>query len=278
MAKAKTLRFAYQDPALQQFPPEARHIFIAKPGHIFLSVDYRQVEARLLAYFSEDKAAIKVFNEGGDCHTENAKDLFAESTITKAQRYYSKSFLYRITYGGQGSDKEKTYCPCAQWGCDKKLPDTLSLTKADKLAAESRWFAKHSAVQLYQNRLYSEITKTGFYDHPLGSRRHFATPYGAELRREVMNEPMQRGGALLMARAQITLDSHLAPIILQMHDEFLLEIPESDLAWWGEEVQEVMERPILELGGVQFPTDVEWGYNWGSQTPENPRGMREYQP
>lgn len=280
MAKAKTTRFAYADPALQQFPPEARIMFVAKPGHVFLSVDYSQLEAQLLARFANDIKSVEVFDSGGDVHRDNASDLFIKPppSISDAERNYSKSFLYRISYGGEGSEKEKTFCPCERWGCGAKLPDTLKLTRAQKLEAETRWFAKHHAVRVYQRDLCDQVKRFHFYDHPLGGRRYFTSTWGAELERELKNEPMQRGGAILMARAQIALHyEYDAPIILQMHDEFILEVPEHELPMWVKRVQEIMERPVGELGGAIIRTDAEWGYNWGKKTEDNPRGIRKYE-
>ncbi len=135
MAKAKTFRLAYREPPLQQFVPEIRHMFVAKPGYVFLSRDYSQLEAKLLAYMSGDQVSIKGFEAGQDAHRRNAIDLFNPTLdITKGERDYAKSFLYRIIYGGAGSEKERTSCPCTQWGCASKLPPVVDLKRADKLA------------------------------------------------------------------------------------------------------------------------------------------------
>ena len=94
--------------------------------------------------------------------------------------------------------------------------------------------------------------------------------------REVKNIPEQLNAALLMNQAQVELHKRGAPIILQRHDEFLLEIPEAQLDRWVETLSEVMERPVPELGGAIFPIDISVGKNYGSYHPEtNPDGMRE---
>ena len=85
MAKAKTMRLAYQDPALQQFVPEIRHMFIPKPGHVFLSRDYSQLEAKLLAYMSMDQVSIDVFESGGDVHLANAIDTVSKRNYFKSR-------------------------------------------------------------------------------------------------------------------------------------------------------------------------------------------------
>ena len=278
-AKVKTLRFAYQNPPMQQFPAECRHVIVARPGCVLLAVDYSQLEARLQAYLSNDRPSIRVLEAGGDLHAANAADLFEGTTLTTVtpeQRYYAKSFLYRITYGSQGSDKEKVFCICDQWGCAAQAPPILELTRASKLAAEGRWFARHPAVERFQRGLLRQIRQHHYYDHPITSRRYFLTQWGSEVEREIKNEVNQRGAALLMNRAMVALDREFqARILLQMHDEFILEVAEQDLVMWATIVMEVMERPVAELGGVKFPTEAKWGYNWGPQTATNPDGLRK---
>lgn len=279
MAKIKTNRLACSDPPMQQIPPEARKVFIPAPGKLFLSVDYSQLEARLLAHFSNDEKSLAVFASGGDVHRANAAELFDcdPISISDAQRDYGKAFLYRICYGGEGSEKEKTFCPCVRWGCASSLPATVDLTREQKLAAEARWFREHDAVRVYQRDLVDFVRRKHYYDHPLGGRRYFAAPFDSELERELKNEPMQRGGAILMARAQIRLHNEFnAPIVLQMHDEFLLEVPEKELSTWAEIVQDVMQTPIPELNNATIKTDVAVGRNWGKYKPTtNPDGMRD---
>ena len=104
MYGTKTYRFAYADPPLQQIPDEVRHVFQAAPGHVFVSVDYRQLEARLQAYLAGDTPSIQVFEAGGDIHSQNARDLFGwppDHEVPKAARNYAKAFVYRMCLDGQ---------------------------------------------------------------------------------------------------------------------------------------------------------------------------------
>jgi len=276
MAKAKTFRLAYKDPPLQQWPPEVRHILEARPGHKFIGRDYSQLEARLMAYLANDTPSIEVFESGGDVHRANAQDLFGHSNITEGERDYSKGHLYKICYGGRGSEKEKTACPCIQWGCAEKLPAVVDLKRATKLDMERRWFIIHNAVNVFQRDLIEGVRSKHYYDHPLGGRRYFTAPWSSELEREVLNQPLQYGGATLMARAQISLHEEGAPIVLQMHDEFIFEVRDEDVEQLSLRSKEIMERPIPELGGISIPTDLEVGSNWGKwHKTLNPDGMRE---
>jgi DNA polymerase-1 len=296
MTGTKTFRYAYEEPPLQQYPDEVRKVFWAKEGHVYVSVDYKALEARILAVLAGDEPSLEVFRRGGDVHAYNAGDLFGwtdeerealEPKRRKAARNYAKGFLYRISYGGEGAtDKAKVFCPCPK--CESKVPQTLTLKKAEILATEQRWFAKHPAVKEFQRQTLAFIKQNRYYLSPLGVRRFVAATWGAELERELKNLPMQMNAALLMNRGQVALDrgwsvigGHLgaysqAPICLQMHDAFLLEVPEGAKAeYWAARVQCVMERPVPELSGTSFPTEVSIGRNWGDWSEDNPEGLKE---
>ena len=261
MYGTKTFRYSYSEPALQQFPPEARHVFKAGIGHRFLSVDYSQLEARLLALLSKDRASLKVFDSGGDVHTENSKDLGLEAT--KESRGFAKTFLYGLSYGGQAETmKTKLFCPCDR--CIDQMPPTLELTRPKIKEAEIRWLKKHPAIKKWHTKLLSGVYRTRCYKSPLGVTRYFSAPYGLDLEREVKNAPMQMGAAVLMNRAQVKLHEAGLPVILQMHDEFVLEVPKGDVQSIAAQVQSIMETPVAELDGVVFPTKVGVGETWGS--------------
>jgi DNA polymerase-1 len=273
----KTWRFAYADPAAQQFPPEARHVFTAAPGHVFVQRDYSQVEARILAVLSGDETSLEVFRTGGDVHIRNACDLFRLSDDQwkglgsggKAYRNTAKSFLYGISYGGKGDTiKTKTFCPCPR--CAAKVPPTLELTRPQMKVLAEQWFQKHPAVRRFQRELAEGVQRCHHYDSPFGMRRWFSKPWGSELDRELKNVPEQMNAALLMIQRQVELDRIEAPIVLQMHDSFLLEVPEARVDYWIDATRSIMEQPCPELGGWVYPTDVEVGRNWGAYDRDNP--------
>ena len=271
MYGTKTMRFAYAQPALQQFPPELWDVFVARPGHLFLAGDYSQLEAKLLAYLAGDRASIEVFEKGGDVHTANACDLFGYSEgveISKGERTYAKTFLYGLSYGGAAeSMKLKTYCPCPR--CKDKVPPVFQIKRAEIKSAERRWFARHPTVRKFQRATAEQVSRCHYYESPLveGAKRYLTAPWSKDLDREVKNLPMQFGGALLMNGRQVELHKMGAPIVLQRHDEFMLEIPESPgrvVDQWAADVRGIMEAPISGLGGVQFNVSVEVGKSWGS--------------
>ena len=278
MYGTKTMRFAYARPALQQFPKELWPVFVAEPGKVFLSVDYKQLEAKLLGYLASDYPSIDAFEHGEDIHAHNAMDLFGlpvggwealEPAQREAHRIYSKAFLYGISYGGAAeSMKLRTYCPCPK--CVGKVPPALAVKRTEVKVAERRWFQKHPAVRRFQKQLVRTVTQNHCYESPLfpGAKRYITSPYTKDLEREIKNLPMQYGAALLMNERQRRLHQELeAPIVLQRHDEFLLEVPEGEVERWAKDVREIMEAPIEGLSGVSFGVDVEVGSSWGSLKP-----------
>jgi len=281
----KTFRYAYADPALQQFPPEVRHLFQAERGKILIASDYSQLEARILAYLSGDEISIEAFNSGKDVHTQNARDLFGLSKTqweglggkAKAYRNFAKGFLYRISYGGEGAvEKSKTYCPCEK--CADRTPQSLTLKKYEILNAEENWFKTHHWVRKFQDSLCESVQRNHYYESPFGLRRWISKPWGNDLRREVLNIPMQMNGAIRMNQAQVKMHAMGLPIILQFHDAFLLEVPETPGSLVDQHIADmkgVMEEPVEAFGGVSFPVDTEIGHNWGAYSQDNPNGLKE---
>jgi len=268
MYGTKTFRFAYAEPALQQFPKEIRHLFVSSNRHVFLSVDFSQLEARILAILAGDRQALGVFQkEGGDVHRSNAQDLFGceARAVTEGHRNFAKAFLYGISYGGHAETmKTKLYCPCPK--CRDSVPPTLELKKAEIQRASDRRYDQHPAVTQFHRDLTRGVRDNHYWESPLGARRYLAKPWGHDLEREVKNLPMQFTAALLMNRAQVRLHKVKAPIILQHHDSFLLECLENKVEKWAHRAKAVMEAPVPELGGVSFPISVEVGPSWGQMT------------
>ena len=288
----KTFRYAYKDPALQQFPPETR-VFLGTAGvmaddRLLLGIDYSQLEARILAILAEDEISLQVFRDGADVHAQNARDLFGiapdkwesmDKDTRGPMRSHAKGFLYRISYGGEGAtESSKEYCPCPK--CVAKVPPTMGLSKDEELAAEARWFEAHSAVRNFQRGLVDGVGQRGYYENPFGVRRYVSAPaWDSSGKREILNLPMQFTGACLVNQAQVRLYQHGAPIFLQWHDAFSFELDDTQPGRLVDQqvadYKGIMEQPIPELGGHSFPCDAELGYNLGKQSKDNPNGLRE---
>jgi len=281
MFGTKTFRFSYARPALQQFPDKLRRMFIASPGHHFVSSDYSQLEARIMAVLAQDRVSLDAFTRGEDIHDLNSRDLFGWSpsdwealnpTQRKAARNFAKTFLYGLQYGGRAETmKMKVFCPCPL--CVEENPPTLDLKRSEIALAERRWMARHPAVPRYQRQVSEQVRSTRSYLHPLGVRRYFAKPWGNELEREVKNVPMQMGAAILMVQAQVKLHQLGVPVCLQHHDSFLCEVPDEQIAETSTTLREVMEAPVPQMGGVRFPVTISVGRNWADRTIDNPEGL-----
>jgi DNA polymerase-1 len=270
----KTFRYAYADPALQQFPKEIRHFFRAPSGGLFVAVDYSQLEARILAHMSGDERSLLAFQSGTDIHISNTLDLFAwsretweamDASVRNAARGRGKGFLYETTYGGSGdSATGKEFCPCHR--CVDLVPQTYDLNRSEMKLAVERWYEAHPAVRRFQSDLLESAKRRRYYDSPFGVRRWLTDCWGAELERQTKNLPMQMNGALLMNRNQVRLDRVGAPIIMQHHDSFLFELAPAPPRVWEQQIADyrgIMEEPVPELG-AQFPVDVEVGETWGT--------------
>lgn len=268
---AETGRLAYADPPLQQWPPAARHVFVPRPGYVFVGCDYSQIEARLLAILANDEVSLRVFREGGDVHRQNAMDLFGLTdtqwsqltpTQVKAYRNYAKTFLYGISYGGNPTTiHTKLFCPCPK--CEADQPPTLNLGPTEIKRAADRWFWLHRAVPEWHRQLMQQVSRTHRYTSPLGRRRVFCEPWPT-CERSAKNVPMQMTAALIMDRAMVRLHQAGAPLVLQMHDQFVVECPQPEADYWVRKLVSCMESPVPELGDTVFPAEPEVGDTWGT--------------
>lgn len=289
LAGTKTWRYAYESPALQQFPAECRYVFTATPGMVLVAADYSQLEARLLAYQAGAKRLMETFESGGDVHRLNAQDLFGVSDegwaamdpgAQKKFRNMAKTFFYRKVYGGTiASGDKKLFCPCQR--CADKVPDTVNLSRTAAVEAEERWGARNPEVQEYQDEVARFVKRNSYLELVLGGRRYISKPWGHELARELANIPHQMGAARVMARAQIRLHRAGLRILLQHHDAFVFELQDHPAAINEAmpEIRAIMEDPVPIKGRmVKLPVDLSLGYNWGDWDVEkNPRGLRPWQ-
>ena len=274
---AETLRWAYagdEGEAIHQWPKEARHVIRAKPGHTYIAADHGQLEARIQAVLADDTPSLEAFARGEDIHKVNSLDLFGlsesqwEATPPDRQtqtRNYSKSFLYKLSYGGKSdSDSQKLYCPCPR--CVHKVPQVIDLTRAQKVAAEERWYARHPRVKSFRRNLLNSIKGPGA-DHswtsPFGYKRFFLEP-ASEAERSIYNFPMQHCASEIVRRSMVRLHGMGAPLAIQMHDEIVLESPDHLVDHWSAVLKTVMEMPVPELGGAVFPVKVGVGKDWGA--------------
>lgn len=257
-AVAATGRLSSSEPNLQNIPvrsAEGRLIrkgFVPEPGRRLVGADYSQIELRILAHLSEDARLSAAFHEGGDVHAATAQEIFGTSDAEARRR--AKAINFGIIYG------------MSAFGLSQRLGIDA------RLAQEyiDRYFARYPGVRAWLDRTLAEAERDGYVRTLFGRRR-----YVPELRsrnrtirgqaeRVAVNAPVQGTAADLMKMAMIRVERRLrgtgAFLILQVHDELVLEAPAERAAEAGRLVREEMERvhPLR----VPLKVDVAVGDNW----------------
>jgi len=266
-----TGRLASRAPNLQNIPKKevaAREVFVPAPGYIFLSADYTNLEVWILAFESQDELLLKQLYEGINIHDENTKILFnlkPSDPLWKVGRRAAKIFQFGgIQYGG--GDRE-IY--------EKVILDApeLSLTFADFCDAHHKWNKAHPGYATWKQRLQKAVLdpSSPSYRKATTATGRVRTLMGSEkdLIKEVLNTPIQGGAASVVNRAMIRIHNRLqalkSRIVLQIHDEFLVEAWVPELGEVSNIVREEMERPLDWRGKmVSFPTDQKTGTTWAA--------------
>jgi DNA polymerase I len=263
-AVAATGRISSSDPNLQNIPirtAEGRRIreaFIAEAGHLLLSADYSQIELRILAHLSKDETLIETFRRGEDVHERTAREIFGPlSSVPEAeQRRVSKMINYALLYG------KTAFTLAKDIGIPKKQADEFV----------SMYFARYPGVQRFIDATVEEARRTGVVRTLLGRLRRLPDLHSknfqvrAEAERQARNTPVQGSAADLIKKAMIDLDLALrerrmaSRLILQIHDELLLEVPEAEGTAARELVVGVMERAFSL--DVPLVVDARLGRNW----------------
>ncbi|ROR34280.1 DNA polymerase I [Inmirania thermothiophila] len=263
-AGTATGRLASADPNLQNIPvrtPEGRRIrqaFIAPPGHLLLSADYSQIELRIMAHLSGDEGLLRAFAEGRDIHQATAAEVFgvAPEAVTPAQRRAAKAINFGLIYG------------MSAFG----LARQLGIPREEAQAYIDRYFARYRGVAAFMERTREQARRDGYVTTLFGRRLHLpelraaSAARRAAAERAAINAPMQGTAADLIKRAMIAIDRWLretgsgAHLILQVHDELVLEVPEAEV----ERVREAVVRCMREAGRLRVPLVVETGVgrNW----------------
>jgi DNA polymerase-1 len=261
---AATGRLSVTDPNLQNIPirtAEGRRIreaFVAEPGNLLLSADYSRIELRILAHLSKDPTLIDTFRRGEDVHDRTSREIFGPLSMMPPdeQRRVSKMVNYALLYG-------KTAFTLAK---DLDVPRK----QAEEFIAA--YFARYSDVRRFIDETIEKARETGTVRTLLGRLRRLPDlrspnfPIRAEAERQAMNTPVQGSAADLVKKAMIDLNRELAErklasrLILQIHDELLLEVPEREAEAAKALVREVMEG-ALQLD-VPLVAEARLGATW----------------
>ncbi|HYQ94101.1 MAG TPA: DNA polymerase I [Burkholderiales bacterium] len=263
-ATAVTGRLASNDPNLQNIPvrtPEGRRIreaFVASRGNAIVSADYSQVELRIMAHISEDENLLRAFAAGEDIHRATAAEVFGRSLrdVTSEERRYAKVINFGLIYG------------MSAFG----LAQQLGLERATAQAYIASYFTRYPAVAKYMEETRKTARDRGYVETVFGRRLWLpeiksANPArrgGAE--RAAINAPMQGTAADLIKLAMIAVRGWLdrerlsTKLIMQVHDELVLEAPEAELERVKAEIPELMSG-VAKLK-VPLVVDVGSGQNW----------------
>ena len=263
-AVAATGRLSSSDPNLQNIPIRTeqgrviRKAFIADEGNVLLSADYSQVELRILAHMTQDESLIETFRRGADIHRATASKMFnvPEGELTAEQRRAAKTINFGVLYGMSAF----------------RLANELGISPAQGKDWIEAYFARYPKIQEYLDRTLDEARATGKVTTMFGRVRYipeihnrsFTVRGNAE--RMATNAPIQGTAADLLKLAMIALEDRLqgdggrGRMLLTVHDEIVIETPESDAPRVAEIVKETMQN-IFPLA-VPLSVDAHWGKSW----------------
>jgi DNA polymerase-1 len=263
-ATAVTGRLASNDPNLQNIPirtPQGRRIreaFIAPPGSKIISADYSQIELRIMAHLSADKGLRHAFAHGHDVHQATAAEVFGVplEKVSKDERRTAKVINFGLIYG------------MSAFG----LAQNLGLERATAQAYIESYFNRYPGVKKFMDETREKARTLGYVETVFGRRLRLpeiqsgspARRQGAE--RAAINAPMQGTAADLIKLAMVAVQKWLdekklqTKLIMQVHDELVLEVPEQELDEVKEKVRELMQN-VAKLD-VPLIVDVGAGSNW----------------
>lgn len=262
-----TGRLSSSNPNLQNIPVRTeegnkiRNAFVSgnKENGLILSADYSQIELRLLAHITQDKHLLEAFNSGVDVHTLTASKVFdvPVEDVTKEMRYKSKAVNFGIIYGQ------------SKYG----LAKSLGISNADAETFIEKYFATYPRVKAYMEGTVLEAEEKGFVETIFGRKRYLATELSSSngmirefAKRAAINQPIQGTAADLMKIAMIDFSKKLkennlkSKMIMQVHDELVVEVVKSELDVVTNLVKEAMElnQPL----SVPLVVDVNVGESW----------------
>ena len=263
-AVAVTGRLASNDPNLQNIPirtPEGRRVreaFVAPPGHVLMSADYSQIELRIMAHISEDAALLRAFERGLDIHKATASEVFGTplGEVSSEQRRYAKTINFGLIYG-MGA-----FGLASQLGIEQKAAKDFI----------DRYFARFAGVKRYMDETRLKAKDRGYVETVFGRRLwlpEINSPNGPRrsgAERQAINAPMQGTAADLIKLAMIAVQQALddersaTRMVMQVHDELVLEVPEAELAW----AREALPRLMAGVAPLKVPlvAEVGVGANW----------------
>ena len=263
---AVTGRLSSSNPNLQNIPirtAEGRRVrngFIADKGNVLLAVDYSQIELRIVAHMAKDENMLAAFRQGQDIHTATAGAIYSVplDAVTKEMRRHAKAINFGLIYG------------MSAFG----LTRSTELTLAESQDFVDTYFEQFPGVKRYLDGIRRIAAEQGYVETLLGRRRYFPmlkNPTNVNLKnreeREAINAPIQGTAADIMKIAMLKVPDALqeaglnGKMLLQVHDEIVLECPKNELDATARVVEETMQAayPL----SIPLLTEARWGPSWG---------------
>ncbi|PKK94089.1 MAG: DNA polymerase I [Tenericutes bacterium HGW-Tenericutes-6] len=263
-ALTTTGRLSSLDPNLQNIPirteegRKIRQIFIPQEGHQFLGADYSQIELRVLADMANVSSLIEAFNQKQDIHTKTAQDVFHVENVTPDQRRAAKAVNFGIIYG------------IGAWS----LSEDIGVTPKEAQAFIDRYLSIYPEIKTYMEDIVA-FAKSHEYVETIMKRRRYIPELKSPVysqrafgERTALNAPIQGRAADILKKAMVDLYHYLkkhhkkSKILLQVHDELILEVPLSEIEEMKELVPQMM-RQAFKLK-VDLETSCDVGKNWYS--------------
>ena len=263
-AVAATGRLSSQDPNLQNIPirtPEGRRIrqaFIAPEGHVLLAADYSQIELRIMAHLSQDDGLLGAFASDKDIHQATAAEVFGATleAVTADQRRSAKAINFGLIYG------------MSAFGLAKQL----GIPRGAAQEYIDLYFARYPGVKRYMEETRAHAKQQGYVETVFGRRLYLPDinarnkQFQQAAERAAINAPMQGTAADIIKRAMIAVDAWCASagsgarIIMQVHDELVLEVETSKVAG----VTDAVRRHMMAAADLRVPlkVDVGTGSSW----------------
>lgn len=264
-ALTQTGRLSSTEPNLQNIPirleegRKIRQAFIpSKENWVIFASDYSQIELRVLAHIAQDEKLIEAFREGQDIHTQTASEVFgvAKEDVTSEMRRQAKAVNFGIVYGIS----------------DYGLSQSLDIPRKEAQAFIDKYLESYPGVKTYMEETVQEAKQVGYVTTFMNRRRYlpeltsrnFNRRNAAE--RTAMNTPIQGSAADVIKKAMIDLENRLAEenleakMLLQVHDELILEAPEEEVEQLKEVVASVMEQTVKL--DVPLKVDYSYGSTW----------------
>ena len=259
-----TGRLSSTEPNLQNIPvrtdlgAEIRKMFIPKPGCVLVDADYSQIELRVLAHIAGDTTMQDAFRNGMDIHTVTASQVFSvpAEQVTSLQRRHAKAVNFGIVYGIS----------------EFSLAEDIGVSRYEAKAYIESYLAKYPGVKAYMKRVVADAASTGFTQTLYGRRREITELKSTNFNirqsgeRIALNTPIQGTAADLIKLAMIRVNKALtekfpeAKLLLQVHDELIVECPEEI----AQQVAELISCEMEQVAQLKVPllAEAKWGNSW----------------